>query len=78
VLWALDDHAAALDCWVGLLGESGRLVLVEGFWHTGAGLRATETEELLRRAGRQPTTYPLREDVYWGGPTRDERYLVVA
>jgi SAM-dependent methyltransferase len=77
VLWAL-DQAAALDCWVGLLGVPGRLVLVEGFWHTGAGLRATETEELLRRAGRQPTTYPLREDVYWGGPTRDERYVVVA
>jgi ubiquinone/menaquinone biosynthesis C-methylase UbiE len=77
VLWALDDKAAALERWVGLLREHGRLVLVEGFWHTGAGLRATETEELLRRAGRRPTTYPLREDVYWGGPTGDERYLVV-
>jgi SAM-dependent methyltransferase len=77
VLWALDDKAAALKNWVGLLRDDGRLVLVEGFWHTGAGLRATQTEELLQRAGRLPTTYPLREDVYWGGPTGDERYLVV-
>jgi SAM-dependent methyltransferase len=78
VLWALADAAAALDTWVGLLRDGGRLVLVEGFWHTGAGLRATDTEALLRGAGREPTTYPLPEDVYWGGPITDERYLVVA
>jgi len=78
VLWALDDKAAALENWVGLLREDGRLVVVEGFWHTGSGLRAAETEALLRAAGREPTTCSLREDVYWGGPTRDERYLVVA
>ena len=78
VLWALDDQAAALRTWVELLGDHGRLVLVEGFWHTGAGLRAGETEALLRGAGREPTTYLLSEDVYWGGPTGDERYLVVA
>jgi ubiquinone/menaquinone biosynthesis C-methylase UbiE len=78
VLWALPDKAAALGTWVGLLRAHGRLVLVEGFWHTGAGLRAAEAEALLRAAGREPTTFPLREDVYWGGPTGDERYLVVA
>jgi SAM-dependent methyltransferase len=77
VLWALGDPAAALDSWVGLLREGGALVLVEGFWQTGAGLRAPDTEALLRRAGREPTTYPLPEDVYWGGPITDERYLVV-
>jgi len=77
VLWVLGDPAAALDNWVGLLGEGGRLVLVEGFWPTGTGLRATQTEALLRAAGREPTTHPLREDVYWGGPITDERYLMV-
>jgi SAM-dependent methyltransferase len=78
VLWALAEPAAAVETWVGLLREGGRLVLVEGFWHTGAGLRASDTEALLRGAGREPTTYPLREDAYWGGPISDERYLVVA
>ncbi len=77
VLWALADPAAALASWAGLLREDGRLVLVEGFWHTGGGLRASDTEALLRGAGREPTTYPLREDAYWGGPINDERYLVV-
>jgi SAM-dependent methyltransferase len=78
VLWALDDPAAALESWVGLLRQGGRLVLVEGFWHTGSGLRASDTEALLRGAGREPATYPLLEDSYWGGPIADERYLVVA
>jgi SAM-dependent methyltransferase len=77
VLWALPDPAAALERWVGLLRDGGRLLLVEGFWHTGTGLHATDTESLLRGAGREPTTYPLREDAYWGGPIDDERYLVV-
>jgi ubiquinone/menaquinone biosynthesis C-methylase UbiE len=78
VLWALPDQAAALERWVQLLRPAGRLVLVEGFWHTGAGLTAARTEELLRGAGRTPTTHPLTDEVYWGGPVDDERYLVVA
>jgi SAM-dependent methyltransferase len=78
VLWVLPDQPSALERWLGLLGPRGRLVLVEGYWHTGAGLTAARTEELLRGAGRTPTTYPLTEDVYWGGPITDERYLVVA
>jgi SAM-dependent methyltransferase len=77
VLWAL-DAPAALERWVGLLAEGGRLVLVEGRWHTGAGLTAAQTEALLRAQGREPTTYPLSDDVLWGGPTTDERYLTVA
>ncbi|QIG41987.1 class I SAM-dependent methyltransferase [Nocardioides anomalus] len=77
VLWAL-DAPAALQRWVGLLRDGGRLLLVEGRWHTGAGLSAAQTEALLRAQGREPTTYPLTEDVYWGGPIRDERYLSVA
>jgi len=78
VLWALRDQPAALRRWVDLLADDGRLVLVEGFWHTGTGLTATRTEALLRDAGRAPTTYRLDDPVLWGGPIRDERYLVVA
>ena len=78
VLWALPDRPGALRRWVELLTESGRLVLIEGDWHTGAGLKATQTETLLREVGREPTTYPLDDPVYWGGPITDERYLVVA
>src|SRR4051794_36888235 len=78
VLWALHDPAAALARWVALLKPEGRLLLVEGRWHTDAGLRATETEALVRGAGHEPTTYRLDDPAYWGGPITDERYLVVA
>jgi ubiquinone/menaquinone biosynthesis C-methylase UbiE len=78
VLWALPHQPTALERWVGLLRPGGSLVLVEGFWHTGAGLTAAATEALLRGAGRTPTTHPLADDAYWGGPVDDERYLVVA
>jgi SAM-dependent methyltransferase len=78
VLWALPDQAAALRRWTGLLRPGGRLVLVEGSWHTGAGLAAARTEALLRSVGREPHTVQLSDDVYWGGPITDERYLVVA
>ena len=78
VLWALPDQRATLERWVALLRPSGRLLLVEGSWHTGAGLTAAETEALVRSAGREPTTYRLDDPVLWGGPISDERYLVVA
>jgi ubiquinone/menaquinone biosynthesis C-methylase UbiE len=78
VLWTLADQPGALERWTRLLGPRGRLVLVEGFWHTGAGLTAAQTEALLRAAGRTSTTYLLDDAVYWGGPITDERYLVVA
>jgi SAM-dependent methyltransferase len=78
VLWALPDQPAALERWIELLADGGLLLLVEGSWHTGAGLTAAATEELLRGAGRMPTTYPLLDEVYWGGQITDERYLVVS
>ncbi|MDX6374686.1 MAG: hypothetical protein QOD98_3674 [Nocardioidaceae bacterium] len=78
VLWALPDQTATLERWIELLEDGGRLVLVEGYWHTGAGLTAAQTEALLTRAGREPTTYLLDDPVLWGGPITDERYLVVA
>lgn len=78
VLWALPDPAAALARWVRLLRPGGRLVLVEGRWHTGAGLDAATTEALLGEVSSDVLTTHLVEDVYWGGPITDERYLVVA
>ena len=77
VLWTLPGRPATLVRWIELLAEGGRLLLVEGQWHTGAGLTAAETEALLRAAGREPTTYRLADPALWGGPVTDERYLVV-
>jgi SAM-dependent methyltransferase len=77
VLWALPSPAAALARWVDLLTPDGRLVLVEGSWSTGAGLRAEETVELVEDAGLTATLRPLPDPAYWGRTIDDERYLVV-
>jgi SAM-dependent methyltransferase len=78
VLWALPDPAAALERWTGLLAPGGRLVLVEGRWHTGGGLTADQTVALLAAAGRTAELRPMPEPVFWGGEIDDERYLVVS
>lgn len=78
VLWALPDPTAALRRWVALLAPGGRLVLVEGSWHTGAGLTAEETVALLTGVGRTATVRHLPEAAWWGREIDDERYLVVS
>lgn len=77
VLWAMPDVAAALDRWLALLRPDGVLVLVEGFWHTGAGLHADAVLALVRERTRQAWLQSLSAyDDLWGGPVRDERFLV--
>ena len=78
VLWALPDPAAALRLWADLLVPGGRLVLVEGRWSTGAGLRATETVALVEAAGGVAALRMLPDPAYWGREIEDERYLLVA
>ena len=78
VLWALPSQAEVLARWEALLAPGGRLVLVEGSWHTGAGLTAAETSALVAGLGRTPVVRPLSQDAaLWGGPVDDERYAVV-
>ncbi|MGI5505003.1 class I SAM-dependent methyltransferase [Lentzea sp. CA-135723] len=78
VLWALPDPAAALKLWAGLLGPGGRMVLVEGRWSTGAGLRADECLRLVRNAGREGEVTLLDDAALWGREIDDERYLLVS
>lgn len=74
VLWALPDPAAVVDRWRRLLRQGGRLVLVEGRWHTGAGITADECRELVGEA----SVRVLDDPRLWGGPITDERYLLVS
>jgi predicted acetyltransferase/SAM-dependent methyltransferase len=78
VVWALPDPAGALRRWLRLLRPEGRLVLVEGFWHTGAGLHADDLVATLVGLGCEAEVAVLDDPVLWGGPLRDERYAVVA
>jgi len=78
VLWAMPDPDAAVGRWVQLLCPSGRLLLVEGRWHTGGGLSAQRARELVGRHRAHVEVEHLRDDTLWGGPVSDERYLVLS
>ncbi|WP_196780784.1 class I SAM-dependent methyltransferase [Nocardioides sambongensis] len=78
VLWALPDPGMALQRWLRLLRPSGRLLLVEGLWSNGAGLRAEETVRLVRETGRSAHLTRLADPTYWGRTISDDRYLVTS
>jgi SAM-dependent methyltransferase len=79
VLWALPDPAAALERWLRLLSPTGALVLVEGFWHTGAGISAADMLTLVSACTKALTWRRLSDEpALWGGSVPDERYLVTA
>jgi ubiquinone/menaquinone biosynthesis C-methylase UbiE len=79
VLWALEDRDEVMARWVRLLAPGGRLVLVEGYWSTGAGLPATDCRDLVLRHRRTATVRQLADDAaLWGRGVEDERYLLVS
>lgn len=78
VLWMFDDYPDVLDRWLSLLRPGGRLLLIEGFWHTGGGLHASDLMHALDRRPGTSTLVDLSADPrYWGREVQDERYLVV-
>jgi SAM-dependent methyltransferase len=78
VLWALPDPADVVRRWTDLLAPGGRLLLVEGFWSTGAGLHADEVCGLLDERVTLREVRQLDDPALWGGPVTDERFAVVA
>ena len=79
LLWALPDPAQLLQRWVTLLAPGGRLILIEGFWMTGAGLHTQETVDALPSSMTEPVVQNLSGNAaLWGGEVSDERYAVVA
>ena len=57
LLWALPDPAAVLARWSTLLADHGRLLLIEGYWHTGGGLHAQQTLAALPSSFRSVSTH---------------------
>lgn len=78
VLWALPDAEAALDRWIDLLAPAGRLVLIEGRWHTGGGIPAATLLPLVQARLASVGFRLLPDPDLWGGEITDERYLIVA
>ena len=77
ILFMLPDLDRVIERWVALLRPGGALILVEGFWGTGAGLRSEETLALLRRHRAVVRLHQLAgRSSLWGRDVDDERYLV--
>jgi 2-polyprenyl-3-methyl-5-hydroxy-6-metoxy-1,4-benzoquinol methylase len=79
LLWSLPQPAQVLERWITLLVAGGRLILIEGHWKTGAGLRVQDVIELLPSSCSNVTVRWLSDDPrLWGGEVNDERYIVIA
>jgi SAM-dependent methyltransferase len=78
VLWAMPDTDAALAAWLRLLLPGGTLALIDGRWSTGAGLTTAEAGRAVLRHRTDAMITDLDDPVLWGGPVRDERYLLVS
>lgn len=79
VLWALPEPDQVLHRWVQLVKPGGRLVLIEGFWHTGAGLHSAQIVEVLPASLTNIAVQDLSNQAdLWGGQVNDERYLIRA
>jgi SAM-dependent methyltransferase len=77
VVWALPDVRAALDNWLALLNPGGTLVLIEGFWSTGAGLRGADLLPMVQARMATATLRSLSPEAsLWGAAVTDERYLI--
>jgi SAM-dependent methyltransferase len=78
VLWAMPDPDAAIARWLDLLSPGGVLILVEGRWWTGTGMSAGHISDLVLHHRVEAHVTMLNDASFWGGPIRDERYVVVS
>lgn len=79
LLWALPEIEKVLQRWLHLLKPGGRLFLVEGYWHTNAGLHAQEIIDALPSERVRCSVQNLSDQAdLWGSQVSDERYSITA
>jgi len=79
LLWTLPEPEQVLQKWVKFLKPMGRLILIEGYWGTGAGLHAIEITEMLPSSFINISVQNLSNNPnFWGGNVTDERYIIIA
>lgn len=79
ILFMLPEIDHVLQRWSKLLKPKGRLILIEGFWHTQVGLHPQQILDALPATVISSRVQHLSEQaVLWGKPVADERYMVVA
>jgi 2-polyprenyl-3-methyl-5-hydroxy-6-metoxy-1,4-benzoquinol methylase len=79
LLWALPEPKRVLLRWAELLKGRGRLILVEGYWATGAGLHAQQIMDALPSSFTDVSLQSLSgNSEFWGREVSDERYAIIA
>ena len=79
LLWTLPGPQQVLQRWIEFLEPKGRLILIEGFWVTGAGLHAQEIIKMLPATFIHVSSQDLSDNPnFWGGSVSDERYAIIA
>lgn len=79
ILWAIPDipTSTVLERWAALLRPAGTMVLIEGFWHTGAGLHQSAVLEALPPNLTVTHTEDTAADpLLWDEQVTDERYAI--
>ena len=78
LLWTLPEPKEVLQRWAELLKPKGRLILIEGYWGTNTGLRASEVIEMLPNSFSDYSFQDLSENSnFWGREVSDERYAII-
>lgn len=78
LLWTLPEPKEVLQRWAELLKPKGRLILIEGYWGTNTGLRASEVIEMLPNSFSDYSFQDLSENsIFWGREVSDERYAII-
>ena len=79
LLWALPEPEQVLQRWVELLKPKGQMILIEGFWVTGAGLHVQEIIKMLPASLINVSHQNLSDNPnFWGSSVTDERYAIIA
>ena len=79
LLWALPEPEQVLQRWTEFLKPNGQLILIEGFWVTGAGFHAQEVIKMLPASFINISNQNLSDNPnFWGGSVTDERYAIIA
>jgi 2-polyprenyl-3-methyl-5-hydroxy-6-metoxy-1,4-benzoquinol methylase len=79
LLWTLPEIDQVLQRWIQLLKPGGRLLLIEGYWHTNAGLHAQEIIDALPDSVTGISVQNLSDQAdLWGRAVEDERYIIIA
>lgn len=79
LLWTLQTIDQVLQRWAALLKPVGALLLIEGYWSTGAGLPTQQILDALPSSLTNVVVQRLSDQTdLWGGQVADDRYAIRA